>query len=398
MAVLDRERRQLPDHPIARTKGNAGGPRWHGVPSAGAPRQDSRDAMKRLAIDREAVATRWFGLAATAAAALAGALLWQALDWPLPWVTGALTGAAALAMAGFPVRCPPLLFSLAQWLIGAAVGARITPSAATQLAAHADALLAAAVGSLLLGLALARLLRRWARFDAATALLASLPGVSGEMVRLAYEHGARADHVAIVHTVRLSLVVLLVPPAFQLVQPGMALPLPAPAMHGLPGQVWLLLAALGGGACLRPLVGGVGWFIGALIGVALTTASGLPVAAAPAAPLTDSAQLFLGWSLGSRFTRQSLSLLPRLLSVAAILNAAVIGCSALLGLVLACWSGSSPTGTILGAIPGGVAEMCITAASLGEPVALVAAFHVVRVVALLLLAGPILQRTLKASS
>lgn len=353
--------------------------------------------MRPARIDCETAGTLWFGFAATAVAAFVGGLLWQALNWPLPWVTGALVGTAALAMAGFPVRCPPLLFSLAQWVIGAAVGARFAPSAATQLAAHAAALLAAAIGSLLLGLALACLLRRWARLDAATALLASLPGVSGEMVRLAHEHGARADQVAIVQSVRLSLVVLLVPPAFHLLQLGMASPLPAPAMHGLAGGVWLLLAALAGGVFLRHVIGGVGWFIGALMGAAVATASGLPVAA-PAALLTDSAQLLLGWSLGSRFTRHSLSLLPQLLLVAAILNAVVIGCGAVLGMVLAHWSGLSQTGAILGAIPGGVAEMCITAASLGEPVALVAAFHVVRVVVLLLLAGPMLQRTVKARS
>lgn len=351
--------------------------------------------MKPAEVDRKTVGAP--GFAVTAVAALAGGLLWQALDWPLPWVTGALVGTAALAMTGFRVCCPPLLFLLAQWLIGAAVGARFLPSAVTQLAAHAGAMFAAAIGSLLLGLALACLLRRWGRLDAATALLASLPGVSGEMVRLAHEHGARADHVAIVQTVRLSLVVLLVPPAFQWLQPGFAAPLPTPAMPDLLSQGWLLFAALAGSVCLRRLIGGIGWFIGALIGAAAVTASGLPVAA-PAGPLTDAAQLLLGWSLGSRFTRHSLSLLPRLVSVAVVLNTAVIGCGAVLGLALARWSGLSQTSAILGAIPGGVAEMCITAAALGEPVALVAAFHVVRVVALLLLAGPVLQATLKARS
>lgn len=345
--------------------------------------------------NRETAAERGLGFIAAAVAALTGALLWHALNWPLPWVTGALVGTAALAMAGFPVRCPPLLFTLAQWLIAAAVGARFSPSSAIQLADHAGAILAAAAGSLLLGLVLARLLRRWARLDATTALLASLPGMSGEMVRLAGEHGARADQVAIVQTVRLSLVVLIVPPAFQWLQPGAASLLAAPATHGPAGQVGLLLAALAGGLCLRQLLGGVGWFIGALLGAALATASGLPVSA-PAAPLTDAAQLLLGWSLGSRFTRQSLSTLPRLLSVAAMLSTVVIACSAGLGLALARWTGSSPSPTMLGAIPGGIAEMCITAAALGEPVALVAAFHVVRVIVLLLLAGPLLKRSAKA--
>lgn len=340
-------------------------------------------------------AARGVAFVATAATALAGTMLWQALNWPLPWVTGALVGTAVLGMAGFPVRCPPALFTLAQCLIAVAVGARFTPAAATQLAAHAGAISAAAIGSLLIGLAMAQMLRRWVGLDAATALLAALPGMSGEMVRLAGEHGARADQVAIVHTVRLSLVVLVVPPVFLWLRPGAAATLAAPALHGLSGQAGLLLAALAGGLLLGWLLGGVGWFIGALLGAAAATASGLPVSA-PSAPLTDAAQLLLGWSLGSRFTRQSLARLPRLLSVAVLLSAAAMAGGAVLGLALARGSDASVSTTILGAIPGGIAEMCITAASLGEPVALVAAFHVVRVIVLLLLAGPLLKRSAKA--
>jgi uncharacterized membrane protein AbrB (regulator of aidB expression) len=42
--------------------------------------------------------------------------------------------------------------------------------------------------------------------------------------------------------------------------------------------------------------------------------------------------------------------------------------------------------------------MCITAASLDEPVAIVAAFHVVRVISLLLLTVPLLRRISKTDN
>jgi hypothetical protein len=335
-------------------------------------------------------------LAGAALAALAGGLLWQALGWPLPWVTGALVGTACLAMTRFPVSCPPLLFLIAQWLIGAAVGARFTPAAAAQLTAHAGAIVVATVFSLALGLLLAWLLRHWARLDAATAFLAAMPGVSGEMARLAHEHGARADQVALVQTVRLCLVVILVPPAFRLLLPGLGSPVPDPATHEVPGQMWLLLIALGGGWSLKRLIGGTGWFVGALVAAAAATALGVPVAA-PAPALADTAQLLLGWSLGSRFRRESLARLPRLLVTSTILNVAAIGASALLGILLARRWGLSVNSAILGAIPGGIAEMCITAASLGEPVAIVAAFHVVRVLGLLLTVPLLLRRMTKAN-
>lgn len=336
-------------------------------------------------------------LAGAVLAALAGALLWQTLGWPLPWVTGALVGTACLAMTRLPVSCPPPLFLIAQWLIGAAVGARFTPAAAAQLPTHAGAILLATVFSLALGLLLASLLRHWARLDVATAFLATMPGVSGEMARLAHEHGACADQVALAQTVRLCLVVLLVPPAFQLLLPGLAPPAPEPATHEARGQLWLLLIALAGGWGLKRLMGGTGWFVGALVAAAAATAMGAPVAA-PAPMLADAAQLFLGWSLGSRFRRESLARLPRLLVTSTILNVAAIGASALLGLLLARWLGLSENSAILGVIPGGVAEMCITAASLGEPVALVAAFHVVRVLGLLLLTVPLLRWITKTNN
>lgn len=335
-------------------------------------------------------------LVGAALVALAGVLLWHALGWPLPWVTGALVGTACLAMTRIPVSCPPVLFLIAQWLIGAAVGARFTPAAAAQLTAHAGAMVVAMVFSLALGLLLTWLLWRWAQLDAATAFLAAMPGVSGEMVRLAHEHGARADQVALVQTVRLCLVVILVPPTFRLLLPGMGSPVSGPAAHEVQGQLWLLLIALGGSWGLKRLIGGTGWFVGALLAAAVATALGVRVAT-PAPALADTAQLLLGWSLGSRFRRESLARLPRLLVTATILNVAAIGASALLGILLAHRWGLSENSAILGAIPGGIAEMCITAASLGEPVAIVAAFHVVRVLGLLLLAVPLLRRIAKAN-
>ncbi|MDP3708236.1 AbrB family transcriptional regulator [Thiobacillus denitrificans] len=177
----------------------------------------------------------------------------------------------------------------------------------------------------------------------------------------------------------------------------MGSPVPDPVTHEVQGQLWLLLIALGGGWSLKRLIGGTGWFVGALVAAAAATALGVPVAA-PAPALADTAQLLLGWSLGSRFRRESLARLPRLLVTSTILNVAAIGASALLGLLLAHRWGLSENSAILGAIPGGIAEMCITAASLGEPVAIVAAFHVVRVLGLLLLAVPLLRRITKANN
>ena len=51
-----------------------------------------------------------------------------------------------------------------------------------------------------------------------------------------------------------------------------------------------------------------------------------------------------------------------------------------------------PGTLILGTAPGGIAEMCITAKVLQLGVPLVTAFHVTRVVALLLCTAPLFER------
>ena len=68
-----------------------------------------------------------------------------------------------------------------------------------------------------------------------------------------------------------------------------------------------------------------------------------------------------------------------------------IGISAAFGVLLAWSSGLNPATLVLGTAPGGIAEMCITAKVLQLGVPLVTAFHVVRLVVLLLLTAPLFR-------
>ncbi len=60
--------------------------------------------------------------------------------------------------------------------------------------------------------------------------------------------------------------------------------------------------------------------------------------------------------------------------------------------MLAWLSGRNVASLVLGMAPGGIAEMAITAKVLQLGVPLVTTFHVTRVVALLLLTGPVFAR------
>ena len=80
---------------------------------------------------------------------------------------------------------------------------------------------------------------------------------------------------------------------------------------------------------------------------------------------------------------------PRYVAAVAATVLGAIVLSALFALVLAWLSGLQPATLALGTAPGGFAEMCITAKVLQLGVPMVTAFHVPRLVVLLLVTVPL---------
>ncbi|MCH3868482.1 AbrB family transcriptional regulator, partial [Campylobacter jejuni] len=78
---------------------------------------------------------------------------------------------------------------------------------------HLPVVVMGAFGTLLLSLIGIAILRR-AGVDRATAFFASMPGGASEMVNLALRHDVQPARVAAAHSLRLLLVVLLIPALF----------------------------------------------------------------------------------------------------------------------------------------------------------------------------------------
>jgi membrane AbrB-like protein len=335
-------------------------------------------------------------LAVLLCAAAGAACAW--LRVPLPWMTGPLLAMAACNFAGAELRSPPAARASGQIVIGSALGLYFTPLVGREVVTHWPLLLAAALVAVFLGVLGAWILRRATGVDAATAFFASVPGGAAEMAVLGERFHARVDRIALAQSLRVLVVVIVVP--FALTYSGAQgdesyVPVTIPFRWA-----WLgVLLAIGAASALtlQRLRVPNAFFFGPLAATIVLTLSSVQFSSVPA-PLSNAAQLLLGCSLGARFERRSLESAPRYVSAVMVSVFAGMAVAAGFGWALARMAGLSAPSLILAMAPGGIAEMCITAKVLQLGVPLVTAAHVMRVLVLIVSTGPAfaLARTLQA--
>lgn len=306
--------------------------------------------------------------------------LFHLLQTPIPWMIGPMIAVAVLNLAGVRMHSPPLARQMGQVILGSAVSLYFTPPVVAALAANLPAILAATVAVFLVGALGALTLSRASGVDGRSTFFASIPGGAMAMAVLADRYGAQIAPVAVAHSLRVSLVVILIP--FLLTYGGF--PLEAAAYRpNVPLNFsilvpWLAISWLLGelserlhfhnGCLLTPI------FIGAAL-----TMSGVELSAVPH-QLIDFAQLMFGLVLGARYERAFFARYRLFIPFALLNSCFILIASVAAGAALA-WAFDLPVATmILATAPGGLAEMTITAQALKISVPLVVAFHLFRVV------------------
>jgi membrane AbrB-like protein len=340
----------------------------------------------------------WTRVAFTLLLAFAAARLCVWLGTPLPWMIGPLLATALTSVLGAPTQSWTPLRNGGQWVIGTALGLSFTPEVGALVAGLWWAIVLGVAWALMLGLGFAAWLHRVhaphfadlepARWRSTTYFAGAIGGAS-EMTLIAERQGARTDLVAAAHSLRVLLVTVTIP--FALQGAGVhGLDLLAPAARAVnPGGLAVLAAVTLAGALLMQRLGRANpWFMGALVATMAITLAGVSLSGLPPA-LTDAAQLFIGISLGVRFTPAFAHTAPRWLGSVALASVAMMVLCAGFGWVLARLTGLHPVTLLLGTAPGGIAEMAITAQVLQLGVPVVTAFQVCRLVAVLILAEPV---------
>lgn len=347
--------------------------------------------MRRLA-----GAPRALRLGATLAWAAAAAWLAAALHVPLPWMIGPLLATAAGCMLGWPLAASVRLRNAGLWWLGTALGLYFTPPVLGVVARLAPAIAVGVAWALLLGHGFYRFLAwsqggmaRLGPSDHVSAYFSGAIGGASEMAILAERHHGRVDRVAAAHSLRVIIVVLLIPVALQTLDVhGADLAAPITRQVDWPALAGLLAATACGCAVMWRLRTPNPWVLGALAVSAGLAASGHAGSALPRG-LLNAGQLAIGVMLGSRFTPAFMRAAPRWLGAVAVGTLGMIAVSAGFAWLLAQWLGLHPATLVLATSPGGIAEMAITASVLGLGVPVVTAFHVVRYVAVLVLTGPL---------
>ncbi|MFG0723680.1 AbrB family transcriptional regulator [Pseudomonas sp. GLN_6] len=333
------------------------------------------------------VLTGWQSWWATPLVGLSGGYLASLIGWPLPWIIGPLLAVIAARCSGWLITELPGGRKTGQWLVSSAIGLHFTHEVFGQLLSHFGVILLGALITLLLSLIGIVLLRR-AGLDRATAFFASMPGGASEMVNLAQRHNAETAKVAAAHSLRLLLVVLLIPAIFTWSLPPIAPP--APAAVSWP---WLAVL-LPGGALLAWLWGRLGqpnpWMLGPLTVCAVASVTfdlhlGLPDG------LGQTGQWLIGCALGCHFDRNFFRSAPGFLARILLFSVLAMLAAALLGQGLGWLAGENQNALMLGMMPGGITELCLTAEALHLSVALVTALQVLRLFLVMFLAEPLFR-------
>lgn len=358
------------------------------------------------------------------AAGLLAAFFCRWIDTPLPWLIGPLFASAALRIAGAELSCPVAARAAGQWAIGTVLGLYFTPAVLAVVAAHAGYIVGAVAFALALGCLCAWMLKRLADVSIATAFFGMALGGASEMAVQGERHGAVSQHVAAAQGVRLMFVVSFLPFVLRYWSshgmpplPGAAAPAAASSAGGAgtaahaalaqffasaPGGTGPLLA-FGVLAAVTCTAGWLlwrrgipnSWVLGPLFAAGMLAAAQVPVGGVPEW-MVRTGQLCIGLSLGTRFTPGFLHTAPRYMASVVMCTVTALGLAALFGLALAKFGGLHPATAMLATSPGGIAEMALTARALHVEVPVVTAFHVCRMVVLVLAIGPAFRRLVRA--
>ncbi|MBE9603339.1 AbrB family transcriptional regulator [Acetobacteraceae bacterium H6797] len=334
-------------------------------------------------------AVRWLVLLACSAV-----LSWllSLLHLPAAVLLGSMLSAIGLSIAGGSVKVPPLLFTMAQGMVGMMIAQTMPPSILPEIMGHWPIFLAGTFSTIGAACLIGWLQTRAGGMPGTTAIWGSLPGGATVMTLMSASYGADMRLVAFMQYLRVLCCALLV----MVLAKILSVPSTAPATTA-DGTNWgpllLTLAISTGVAWLaRKLrVPGGPMLLTMVVGMALHFTETLPITQSPVELACGYA--LIGWAIGLPFTTEVVRYAARLLPRALGAIFALILCSLGFAVLLMVFANVDPLTAVLATSPGGADSVAIIAASTGVNVPFVLAMQIARFLVVVLI-GPTLARGL----
>ncbi len=318
-----------------------------------------------------------------------GGLLFTAIHSPLPWLLGALITTVVCTFLGVRnLWLPKWSRQAGLIVIGISLGLRMTPEIWEAMTGHIGLMLIATILTVLISLINAWIFWKVGKVDGITAIFSNVPGGLSEMVTIGKTVGGNQQIISIFHSIRAVIIVLCTP--FLVTW----LPHHAAMQAAVPDQV------LGFGKTLLILVVGIGgawiasrcsfpapFLLGALM---LTTVVMLNTPLATGHPalagfLVKGAQVLIGVGIGLGFKREDIARSRRFFLLGLMHSVLLFVMVIALAVGISYGMGTEAITMILASAPGGIAEMSLTALTLGADPLLVTAFQLFRVLFVLTL-------------
>lgn len=307
------------------------------------------------------------------------------LGVPLAWMIGPMLVVAFLCGSGIVTQKVPVATRpLGQIVVATYIGTRFSPDMLHALGSMAPILVGISLFTLAVSLLIARLLIVLFRMDRVTAILFVVPTSPVEAGVLAEANGVSPAPVIFSQTVRIALIVLIVPFLLFATDGFVAVgSMSQTATVGSEsGLIIMLMGAVIGAGVFRVLRLPNPYFLGPLLASAGLASLGLQTYGMPWMVLAG-AQVILGTWLGSTFRKDLLVAGGHLVGATLVSSLSLLvlcgGAAALLSQFVAI----SFETLLLGSAPGGVTEMALTASILNQDVALVTAIHLTRIIVLM---------------
>ena len=321
-----------------------------------------------------------------------GSWLFVWLRLPLPWMLGAMVFCTLAALLRLPIAAPPVIRPPMTMVIGVMLGAGFKPEVIGQIPNWLPTIAGLVLFMCASALACVGYFRRFAGFDPVTAFFAGMPGGLIEMVTVGEEKGGDARIIALIHSARILLVVMTLPFIVQWLGGaplgGSRVAGPSFSQTPLFAELTLLACGLAGVVIGHLLRFPAKFLIGPMVVSAIVHLVGISDSVLPF-EIVNAAQLVLGVTIGCRFIGTPPQVILRVLSLSVGSTIILLTLTFSFAWLVARISGHGYVPLILAYSPGGLAEMSLIALALHTEVAFVAAHHIIRVLLVMVSAGPL---------